>query len=65
MPNLLQSAMKYAAADEQCARLIVANVDKHGGDGSLMVEWARLVLRHAIVRDHDRPVRKERQTRGN
>jgi hypothetical protein len=34
----------YGAANETCARLILADVAKYGGETSLMATWARLVV---------------------
>lgn len=34
----------YAEQNRACAAIILANSSKYGGDGSLMVEWAKAVL---------------------
>ena len=34
----------YRQANEQCAAIVLAAVAKYGGEESLMVRWARLVL---------------------
>lgn len=37
-------ADRYSTANRTCAAIILADPLKYGGQGSLMVEWAKLVL---------------------
>ena len=37
-------------ANLMCAKIILADAERYGGDGSLMVEWAHLVLHHEAHR---------------
>ena len=37
-------AKQYSVANRTCAAIILADPAKYGGDGSLMVEWGKLVL---------------------
>ena len=39
-----RAADHYRAANETCARVILADVQRYGGPDSLMVVWARLVI---------------------
>ena len=34
---------KWSADNIECARIILSQVEKYGGDGSLMVKWARAI----------------------
>ena len=44
MAAKLRAVDHYRVANEQAANLILQNVQRYGGPGSLMVVWARLVL---------------------
>ena len=35
---------EYDAANLACARIIWGERERYGGDGSLMVEWARVII---------------------
>lgn len=36
---------RYRAGNEAAARVILADVEKHGGETALMVRWARMTVR--------------------
>jgi hypothetical protein len=36
---------QYDRQNLECAKLILASPDEHGGEGSGIVEWARAVIR--------------------
>ena len=48
MSTAKRAADHYRAANDQAANLILENVQRYGGPGSLMVQWARLVLERAM-----------------
>lgn len=35
---------RYAAANRECAAIILAEADRYGGPESLMVRWAHMIL---------------------
>lgn len=35
---------RYAAANRECAQIILAEPERYGGPESLMVQWARMIL---------------------
>ena len=35
----------------ECAKIILAVVERYGGEEALMVQWARLVSQHAVAQD--------------
>ncbi len=41
----LAARQRAEAGNQAAATLIFADVEKHGGEGSLMVRWARAVIR--------------------
>jgi hypothetical protein len=43
-PTILTKRRAHDAANEQAAQIILANVEKCGGEGSAQVQWARLVV---------------------
>jgi hypothetical protein len=42
-PNVKKTMKTYAADNLRAARIILSQVEKYGGDGSLMVKWARAI----------------------
>jgi len=40
-----EKAPGFSVQNEEVARIILSDPEKHGGEGSALVEWARLVLR--------------------
>ena len=44
MSTAKRAADRYRAANETCARVILADIQRYGGPGSLMAIWARLVI---------------------
>jgi hypothetical protein len=40
-------AGQYRAANETCARLVLADLARYGGPDSLMGQWARLIVERA------------------
>jgi hypothetical protein len=42
--NILERTRRFDAANLRCARDIMAAQGRYGGDGSLMVEWARTII---------------------
>lgn len=44
------SAKDYQAANRECAEIILRDVQRYGGEGSLMVWWARRILNPAAER---------------
>lgn len=42
MKSSFNLADQYRRENAQMAAIILSNVDKHGGPGSLSVEWAKL-----------------------
>lgn len=35
---------EYARANRECARIILADIERYGGPKSLMVQWAHMIL---------------------
>jgi len=40
----------FEAGNQECARIILREVQRYGGEESLMVRWARLVLSRSAER---------------
>ena len=40
----LARIQQYAAANRQCAQIILADAERYGGPESLMVRWAHMIL---------------------
>ena len=41
------AAERHAEANRECAEVILADVERYGGEGGGLVEWARTVLQKA------------------
>lgn len=42
--NIAEKIHRYEAANLACARMILENEGRFGGEGSLMVKWAKAVI---------------------
>ena len=47
--NIASQIDRYAANNLNCARMILADQGRYGGDQSLMVQWAKLVMSRAAI----------------
>lgn len=52
--KLMPKLPNYDASNRECAAVILADVAKHGGEGSGLVQWARLFL-------ENHPTKSERE----
>jgi hypothetical protein len=44
MTDVQKKAETYEAANRECAEIVLADVAKYGGEGALLVQWARTIL---------------------
>jgi hypothetical protein len=45
--NHLRKLEAYEAANRECAAIILADVAKYGGEGALLVQWARTIVQRS------------------
>ena len=46
--SISQKRDEYEVANVECARIVLADIEKYGGDQSLMVQASRLTLKRVL-----------------
>lgn len=48
--NIAKKINRFAVENLECARSILANQGRYGGEHSIMVQWAKLVIARAAAK---------------